>query len=78
MSHKTCKVTKQLQSRELLNSHTAASIVQILLAEDDAILQALLEVLSDAHPRRLLDPEAELLLLLLVIFLSNLKERDMM
>ena len=44
-----------------------------LLAEDDSVLQAFLEVLSDTHSRRLLNPEAELLLLLGVIFLSNLE-----
>lgn len=44
----------------------------VLLAEDDPVLQALLEALSNAHPGRLLDPEAQLLLLMWVIFLSNL------
>lgn len=46
-----------------------------LLAEDDPVLQALLEALPDAHPCRLLDPEAELLLLVRVIFLGDLKHR---
>lgn len=69
--------------KEKENIHTAITWTseitrlhqRVLLAEDDPVLQALLKALSDAHPRRLLDPEAELLLLMRVIFLSDLKHR---
>lgn len=43
-----------------------------LLAQNDAIFQALLKVVSNGHARHLFDPESELLFFLQVIFLCNL------
>ena len=44
-----------------------------LLAQNDSVLQALLEAVSDSHPRHLFYPEPQLLLLLYVILLSDLR-----
>lgn len=49
-----------------------------LLAKDDTVLQPLLEVLSYRHAGDLLDPVAQLLLLLHVILLSNLTKDENM
>lgn len=43
-------------------NHNPSQQPQHLLAEDDSVLQALLEVLSNTHSCYLLNPEAELLL----------------
>lgn len=47
-----------------------------LLAKDDAVLQPLLEVLSNRHAGDLLDPVTQLFLLLQVILLSDLRKRN--
>ena len=46
-----------------------------LLTECDAVLQTLLEVWADGAAGHVLDPHPELLLLLMVILLCNLKDK---
>ena len=46
-----------------------------LLTECDAILQTLLEVWTDRAASHILDPHPELVLLLMVILLCNLKDQ---
>ncbi len=75
LSASPAALTAELRHFCNTRTHTRTHTHTHLLAEDDSILQSFLEVLSNRHSRYFFNPEAELLLLLWVIFLSNLKDK---